>query len=139
MRVIGIALGLVVGLVALALAAIMLASELGEEVVTLRTSDSAGVFQETRLWVVDDAGAAWLRAGRPQNAWYQRLRSQPEVELVRDGHTQSLRAIPVETPEARERIHALMAARYGLADRAISLIRDPSTSVAVRLDPIPED
>lgn len=113
---------------------IAVASELGGEVVVLRTRDAAGEPVETRLWVVDDAGRAWLRAGAASSGWYRRLEARPDVELTRSGDTRAYRAVPVRTPDARDRIHALMRAKYGWADALIDLIRDPDGAIAVRLD-----
>jgi hypothetical protein len=128
--------GIVLGLAALFVATIFLASESGE-VVTLTTYDAAGAPHASRIWVVDDAGAQWLRAGLRKNAWYQRLVAHPEVEVRRGAVSGRYRAVAVETDAARDRVHALMAAKYGLADRYISMIRDGKGSVAVRLDPLP--
>ena len=42
------------------------ASESGE-VVTLQTQGADGGPRETRLWVVEDGGKQWLRAGGPES------------------------------------------------------------------------
>jgi hypothetical protein len=129
-----------VAIVALALAAVIAifaASELGGEVVVLRTRDAAGSEMSTHLWVVDDAGFAWLRAGAPGSGWFARLEAIPEVVVERAGEPRRYRAAPLRTSEARERVHALMREKYGLADRLIDLSRDGSRSVAVRLEPLP--
>ncbi|PYM71322.1 MAG: hypothetical protein DME10_16725 [Candidatus Rokuibacteriota bacterium] len=42
---------------------VLIMSELGGEVVTLHTQAAGGGEKRTHLWVVDDAGAAWVRAG----------------------------------------------------------------------------
>ena len=55
---------------------------------------------------------------------------------VRGGVARRYRAVPVDDPEVRDRIHALMRAKYGFADRYVSLMRSASGSVAVRLDPL---
>lgn len=130
-RVLGIGLFVVVAF----LAAIMAASEWGGEVVVLKTVDTVGVEHETHLWIVDDAGAQWLRAGQDGSGWLERLRTHPEVELKRGDTWGRYHATPV--PGATARIHEAMAEKYGAADRLISLIRDGSKSVAVRLDPLP--
>ncbi len=115
--------------------AIYAASELGGELVVLHTrqgNDEA----TTRLWVVDDSGFAWLRAGTPESGWLKRIGANPEVTVERDGETLQFRAVPVRDPVVRDRIHALMRAKYGFADRMVSVIRDGTLSVAVRLDPV---
>jgi hypothetical protein len=131
--------GAAVAIVALALAAVIAifaASELGGEVVVLRTRDVAGVETSTHLWVVDEGGYAWLRAGAPGSGWFARLEASPEVVVERGGELGRYRAAPLRTSEARERVHALMREKYGLADRLIDLSRDGSRSVAVRLEPL---
>ena len=127
---IGIVLALGVAYVGLMVGA----SELAEEVIVLRTLDAQGDAHETSLWIVEDeAGHAWLRAGMPSAGWLERIRGNPEVEIDRAGRTLRFTALPV--PEERDRIHALMAARYGWSERIISALRDGSASVPVRLDP----
>jgi hypothetical protein len=133
-----LALRLVGALVALALlfvAAIFAASEFGGEVVHLRTRDAQGTEHTTHLWVVDDGGYAWLRAGHGDSGWLARIESNPEVVVERRGETLHFRAVPVHDPAVRDRIHALMRRDYPLADRFISALRDPDGSVPVRLEP----
>jgi hypothetical protein len=127
--------GVVLVLGVLFLAGVFAVSESGE-VVVLTTHDAAGAPHQTRIWIADDAGAQWLRSGVRGNGWFQRLTARPEVEVMRGGVTRRYRAVPVETSEARDRVHALMRAKYGFADRYVSLLRSASGSIAVRLDPL---
>jgi hypothetical protein len=111
-------------------------SELGGEIVTLGTSSSDGG-ASTRIWVVDDAGHAWLRAGSPGNGWLTRIDANPDVTIERAGVLTRYTAVPVrDDPGLRDRIHALMRAKYTWADRIVSLMRDGSKSVPIRLDPV---
>jgi len=107
--------------------------ELGHEVATLRTQRPDGSWQETRLWIVDDDGAAWLHSKGA--AWEARFAGDPVVELVRGGETRRYRAHAVPGPHPR--IDALLREKYGLADRWVRLLApdDPSVLV-VRLDPL---
>jgi hypothetical protein len=108
----------------------IIASETGE-VVVLTTLDGESA-RTTRLWVVDHDGGQWLRGG-PGSGWYQRLLSQPAVELERGGETRSYLAEPV--PAMAATINAQMAAKYGWRDRAVSLFSgDRSDAVTVRLN-----
>ncbi len=126
--VVAVAIGIVV----------MGASELGGEVVTLHTASPDGDIT-TRIWIVDDAGYAWLRAGVPENGWLLRIDANPEVVVERGGESLRFRAVLVrDDPAIRERIHERMRQDYGIADRIVSLLRDSSRSVPVRLDPIAE-
>jgi hypothetical protein len=115
-----------------AFAAQMIAAEQGE-VVVVTTHDAAGGAEETRLWVVDADGQAWLRAGTPRAGWYQRLIASPDVEVVRGPTTIKARAVPV--PDARDRVNALMQEKYGTADSVIGMMVDRSGAIAIRLDP----
>ena len=97
-------------------------SELGGEIVTLGTTTPDGA-SSTRIWVVDDAGHAWLRAGAPSNGWLVRIDANPDVTIERAGQVTRYKAVPVrDDPKLRDRIHALM--------------RDGSHSVPIRLDPV---
>jgi hypothetical protein len=111
----------------------MAASELGGEVVTLYTREAGGGESRTSLWVVEHEGFQYLRAGDRSSAWFERLRREPEVRVERRGKIAAYQAVP--TPELTGTIDALMAEQYGLADRFIGLIRDPSQSMAVKLVP----
>jgi hypothetical protein len=135
MRLIVRLLVLVVLLVAAFFASIFIASEYGGEVVVLHTHDG-NADRVTHLWVVDDAGFAWLRAGMPDSGWLKRIEANSDVTVERGGQTYHFIAAPVHDPAVRDRIHALMREKYPLADRLISVIRDPEGSVPVRLDPV---
>jgi len=132
-------LRLALALVALAVlfvGSIFAASEFGGEVVHLRTRDAQGGEHTTHLWVVDDAGFAWLRAGMPGSSWLARIDADPNVVVERRGETLRFHAVPVHEPAVRDRIHALMREKYTWADRVVGALRDPRGSVPVRLEPI---
>lgn len=132
-----IALVAVAGLgVAAFYGAVLLASEWGE-VVTLHTRDAAGEAHVTRLWVVDRAGAEWVRTGHPEKGWFQRVQADPAVRLERDGATSRRTAVPVRDPEAARSVNDAFARKYGVADRIVALSGDASKRVPVRLDPGP--
>lgn len=117
------------------IASVYIASEYGGEVVVLHTLQGNDE-ETTHLWVVDDSGFAWLRSGTPESGWLRRIGANPEVTVERAGQTYQFRAVPVREPMVRDRIHALMRDKYGLADQLISTIRDGDLSVPVRLDPV---
>ena len=107
--------------------------EIGREVVTVRTQRPDGSWQKTRLWVVDDDGAAWLHSAGA--AWAKRFEGDPIVELERGGKVAKYRAHPVPGPHPR--IDALLREKYGIADRWVRLIApDTDQVLVVRLDPI---
>ncbi len=106
-----------------------------DEVVVLVTRDVEGEAHETTVWVIEDGGNLWLRSGSPTNAWLARLRSSPNVELERAAQRRSYHAVPVETPDALDRVNAKMAEKYGASETLVGLYSDRSRSVAIRLDP----
>lgn len=118
---------------ALFMGAVMLASDFGGEVVSLTTMDSEGLEKVTKLWVVDDHGQIWLRAGQPGSSWLLRLEAEPMVDLERNGVKAHYRAVVV--PKQRDRINRLMAERYGFADTLIGVMRSDQETTAIRLDP----
>jgi hypothetical protein len=121
-------------LVALA-GALYLLSE-SREVVILHSRDASGAEQATHLWVVDDAGVAWLRSGGAERAWFVRVKAVPEVEVERAGEKRPYTAVIVEAPETTARVDALMREKYGWIDALIERVEGgwPQT-IAVRLDP----
>ena len=136
MKKVVIAIGAVVGLFLLLVLAQLLASESGE-VLVLETLDAAGEPHETRIWVVEDAGAVWVR-GDPDSGWVQRLLETPEIRAERGGHQASFLAIPDRDPAARDRVNALMRQKYGFADRFIAVTigdADREGALPIRLDP----
>jgi hypothetical protein len=132
MRKVALVLGVVLGLAVLWFAIEEVAAESGE-VVVVRTVDEGGASHETRLWVVDDAGSAWIRAGNPAAGWFARLRSKPEIEVVRADRTLAVWAVPAL--EVQQRINALMAEKYGWADAYIGFFFDRDDATPIRLDP----
>ena len=107
--------------------------EVGQEVVTLRTPLADGGLQPTRLWIVDDGDHAWLHSGGKD--WAARFKDCPIVEIERAGHHLRFRATPVPGPHPR--VHELLRAKYGLADRWVRFIGpDNAETLAVRLDPL---
>lgn len=128
-------LGGLVGLLSVLGISQWIASESGE-VVVLTTRDEAGELHDTRLWVVDHDGSAWLRAGAGVQGWYQRLAIRPDVIVERGGAANEFNAVP--TPEERELINRLMLEKYGWADQYIGLLFGRDDSVPIRLEtPVP--
>jgi hypothetical protein len=106
--------------------------EIGREVVTLRTQRPDGTWQATRLWVVDDAGSAWLHSAGAD--WAKRFEGDPIVELERGGEIRRYRAHAVPGPHPR--IDELLREKYGFADRWVRFLAPDNDQVLpVRLDP----
>jgi hypothetical protein len=123
-------------LIAAFLGAISIASETGGEVVLVTTRDAEGREYETSLWIVEHQGSPYLRAGDKDSAWCQRLMARPIVKMVRNDILGHYRAVP--DPTSTLVIEQLMARDYGWADRLIAVIRDPSKSLAIRLERVTE-
>lgn len=134
MRALIMAMGVLLALPVVFYGAVIVASESGE-VVVLHTEDAAGETHRTRLWVVEHAGAEWLRAGDPESAWLARLEARPEVRVERNGAVTRHKAIPVREDGVRAAVNAGIEAKYGFADRLISVMIDRSESVPVKLAP----
>lgn len=128
LRVLALAFAVLVVIVALEI----VAAESGE-VVVLRTAGEGGEPEETRLWVVEHEGHAYLRAGHEGAGWFVALRAQPAVEVERGGETRPYTAVPDVT--AREPINARMLEKYGWADRYIGFLFGRDDSIPIRLDP----
>ncbi len=142
MRTLAWLAGALAAVILLLWGSMLLLAEYGGEIVDLRTVDASGETSETRLWVVDDSGSTWLWAAAPGRRWLQRLRTHPEVQIVRGGEVARYRAVPVETDEARQRIGWLTLERYGVAASALNLIHHvllhhaPTAGVPIRLEPL---
>jgi hypothetical protein len=125
----------------LALVAIGLFGAESREVVVLHTTASDRTSQQTRLWVVDDADGAWLRAGHDASSWFQALSARPDVEVERGGETLAVRAVPSRDAADRARINALMATKYGWAeslhDWVIGMVGVRDDAIPIRLEPRP--
>ncbi len=105
--------------------------EAGREVIVLRTEEPDGGWLETRLWIVDDGAVAWLHGG--DSRWMQNLEARPIVEIVRGGETHRYRA--ARTPGPHERVHELLRAKYGVADRWVRFVGpDGGSTAPVRLE-----
>ena len=106
------------------------------EVVVLETRDGAGAVHQTRLWVVDHGGFAWLRTGEARAPWLARLRANPEVVVTRQGERRAYRAVVVDDAETRERINALELQKYGWREEVLRIGgMDPAAATPIRLEP----
>ena len=111
--------------------------ETGNEVIVLRTQEDDGTWRESRLWIVDDAGSAWLHGDR-RSRWMRNLEARPTVEIVRAGKTARYRA--TQEPGPHPRIHERLREKYGLADRWVRFTGpDKPTTAPVRLVPLPDN
>jgi hypothetical protein len=107
--------------------------EVGREVIVLRTEDADGGWLESRLWIVDDGAASWLHGG--DSRWMRNLEARPVVEVERGGETRRYRVTPLSGPHPR--VHELLRAKYGVADRWVRFVGpDDESTRAVRLDPL---
>jgi hypothetical protein len=103
----------------------------------LRSFDEQGRPHDTVLALLDDDGQLWVESGHWFRGWYHRVCRNPDVELVRGGEAKPYRAVPLDTPEAIERVQRLMGKGRGAgywASRAMLLFAPVRP---VRLDPRP--
>lgn len=113
--------------------AIITATPLVGEVVTLHTRDSGGEWQTTPLWIVDLGSDAYLRAGAPDSGWVTRVRANPDAKLERSGKLQQV--LLVESPGQLDEVHSQMAEKYGWADEFVTLVSgDRADSLPLRVE-----
>ncbi len=99
-----------------------------------RRLPDAGAAFETKMWVVDYAGSAWVRVANPERRWYRRLLAHPAVELVRAGRAAPYLAHADDALPTRLAVDAAFAAKYGFTDTWYgALLR--RAAIPVRLDP----
>jgi hypothetical protein len=102
----------------------------------LHTTGADGASHTTRLWIVDDADGAWLRAGHDGSSWFRDLEARPDVEIERGGETLSVRAVPSRDPADRARINALTATKYGWAESLYGIVSNrDDAAIPIRLEP----
>lgn len=121
-------------LVALLSAATLMATE-GQEVVVLSTRASDGSERQTRVWVADHDGAAWIEVANPERDFYFDLQRHPKVQLQRHGQTRPYVATSYPDAEGNRRIRSLLREKYGWANWWLQQLVDTSHSIAMRLDP----
>ncbi len=108
------------------------------EVVVLHSHGADGD-HETRLWVVDDAGHAWLRTSTSNATWLPRIRANSAVEVERADETHGYNAVAIFQPEAVARISELTLEKYGWSEELLRATSSGAGSqVVIRLDPLPE-
>jgi hypothetical protein len=129
-RVVFVLAGVIVALFAV----VLVAAETGE-VVVLHTTGADGATHKTRLWIVDDASGAWLRAGNEGSSWFRDLEARPDVEVERGGATLAVRAVPSPNPADRARINALTATKYGWAESLYAMVGGGEVAIPIRLEP----
>lgn len=104
------------------------------EVVELHTTDSQGEAVTTRLWVVDDEGFQYLRVGSDGSGWFDRINSNAEFELTRDGKRAKYTAVLRQ--DKSDTINALMQSKYTWGDTLIGmLVGSREGSVPIELHP----
>ena len=90
------------------------------EVVELIAMNSEGELQSTRLWVADDEGMAYLRVGADGSGWYDRIRANESVTVIRGAKAGSYSVVP--RPEKSDRINELMRKKYTWGDVVIETV-----------------
>jgi hypothetical protein len=131
MKRITIVVGVIVALPVAYLLAHWALIETGREVIVLRTEEPDGSWHLARLWIVDEGGVSWLHGANSR--WMRNLRERPIVEVERGGQTRRYRAVAVPGPHPR--VHELLRAKYGIADRWVRFIgRDDENAMPVRLE-----
>ena len=128
-------IALVLAGVLVAFAAVGIIGAESGEVIVLHTTGADGASRTTRLWIVDDADGAWLRAGHDGLPWFRDLEERPEVAIERGGETLAVRAVPSRDPADFARISALTATKYGWRERLYVMVGGGKIAIPIRLDP----
>lgn len=105
------------------------------EVAVLTTHEADGAPHDTKMWIVDYEGQAYVRIGRPGRGWGERLKADPKVELTRAGSGPSRRAAVIVTePGTVDAVARAFSDKYGWVDWWYGVVvrKNPDT---VRLDP----
>ena len=89
--------------------------------------------EQTRLWVVDLDGFAYLR-GKRGRGWTVSVGETPTVRLLRNERWSSYSAEPA--PQMLEAYEAAASGKYGLSERIRGLTRGGGESTTFRLAPI---
>ena len=126
---------LVLAGVVVALFAVGIIGAESREVVVLHTTGADGASHTARLWIVDDADGAWLRAGHDGSSWFRDLEARPDAEVERGGETLAVRAVPSRDPADRARINALTATKYGWAESLYAMVGGGDVAIPIRLEP----
>jgi hypothetical protein len=138
-RRVAFVLGVIVVVAALSYAGLIVLFETSGEVVAVRTVDADESPYESRLWVVDVDGRAYLRTGNAESRWLANMRSHPTVTITRGGVAKAYLATPVADVGVRDRVNAATAAKYGIAESFLRVaVLDAEHTIPVRLDPITE-
>lgn len=128
-------IGLTVAVLVVALVGLYVAMAERVEVVVLHSHGEDGD-HETRLWVVDDTGSAWLRTSTSNATWLPRIRANDAIEVERGEQTLPFRAVVVDDAETVARINQRSLEKYGWSEELLRRIgNDPGAQVAIRLDP----
>ena len=103
------------------------------EIVKITTLDDQGHDHVTEVWIVDLPSGRYLRSGRADNGWLQRVRARGELVLERGEASGSCRVELVTSPERTAEVASAMAEKYGFSDRIWDALADRSSQVAIRL------
>jgi hypothetical protein len=125
--------GVVGAAVAVAFAGVTVWALEGRDVVVVRTVSAEGEPRETRTWIADEEGYAWVEAANPDRPFLRDLTARPQVEVQRHGRVAHCVADATPNPAGHARIRRLLSAKYGWADTWIGCLTDTSGSIAVRL------
>ncbi|MBV1877949.1 MAG: hypothetical protein KUG79_09935 [Pseudomonadales bacterium] len=105
------------------------------EVIELYTKDKTSHEQITRLWVVDYENAMYIRAGRVESGWYQRLLTAPRIKLLRNNKIASYDAIP--TSDHKDIINRLFLDKYTWGESFFISIFGREQAIPIKLIPVP--
>lgn len=105
------------------------------ETLIMHTTDPGAEDRYSTLWFHEEGQFTWIRAENPTLPWVPQLRTNPLVQIKKDGRTVDYRASFLDSADARAFVNAKFREKYGLADR-IRAFFEQRDVLAIRLEPI---
>ena len=102
-------------------------------VAVIETQTPEGTTRSTHVWYAEANGELWLEAGAPENPWFRDVQQNAVLTFTADGRSARYFASADDDASGHDRIRSMLREKYGFRDRWVSLLVDPSRSLAVRL------
>ena len=146
LKKVAIAIAVVAGIIVALVAGQFALIEIGHEVAVVHEPTPSGAVHRSRLWIVDEGGVSWIHPGNANAQWWvEHMDAHSTVEVERAGVTRRYHARG--DPAADPKVHQLMRAKYGIADRWVrfltgtdsyagALTGKKCTTTPIRLEPI---
>ena len=106
------------------------------EEIEIETAVPGGPAHRTIIWVVVDAGEAFIRSVNGTTArWYREAVADPSVTIHVDGRSLPARARPATDPDAVARTSAALEGKYAGSPSMASMVVTDILDATMRLTP----